>query len=517
VKSYLGCISAVFLACQFYLVLCGSASAQTDDPFSIQVESNTVIVRAEVFQKGSRSARATPYYDACMDANNAVFKTLSMPQPYLPKLDCLKDIEVDDLKLQDFHLLEDGAEQKLDSVRLERLPWGLDERDVVDKSVTFHTTWSFSPRSIWRGPDLEAGWKPAGAMYFYRLSYVPPKLEAGDCHKLKVTVDRAHSEVFATDQYCYVPHSVSDPLLGSALGSELEKDLTSDSRTKLAMSAQAGHFYPNSRNPQIDLVLEFPYDKLAHRWNDNDLDAKLWVVGAAFTRDGTVAARFSDFAFASGAKMWTGSWASPDSYDVAVLPSRYETQLDLPPGQYTLRVVLSDGEKFGRVVIPITVDPYPQAGLALSSLFVYQRSRITAAAAQERAAANLAPDYVPLVSQDIEITPTADPTFDPKELLPAYFEIYAPALAQPGVSVQARLRIVDASGAVKAKYAWFDATPYRRPERNVFAITKSLSLAQFPNGEYQIEAQAKDSAGHKTAWRSAKFTVKKRRLPKSMF
>jgi hypothetical protein len=36
------------------------------------------------------------------------------------------------------------------------------------------------------------------------------------------------------------------------------------------------------------------------------------------------------------------------SSDVAWFPTRYETQMDIPPGDYNLEVVLSGEEKFGR-------------------------------------------------------------------------------------------------------------------------------------------------------------------------
>jgi hypothetical protein len=51
-----------------------------------------------------------------------------------------------------------------------------------------------------------------------------------------------------------------------------------------------------------------------------------------------------------------GIWAYPDrpptdlisAAGSALMPARYETQFDLSPGEYTIRVVLSDGQNFGR-------------------------------------------------------------------------------------------------------------------------------------------------------------------------
>lgn len=116
---------------------------------------------------------------------------------------------------------------------------------------------SLTPRGIWRGTDYTP--ISSSTDYAYRISYVPPRLDSGECHHVKVTVDRRDAEVLATDQYCYIPQ------------------------------------------------------------------------------------------------------------------------------------------------------------LALRSLFPFKRYRIAALAAREYAAVNFAPDYVPLVSQEIQITPTADPTFERKE------------------------------------------------------------------------------------------------------
>lgn len=71
------------------------------------------------------------------------------------------------------------------------------------------------------------------------------------------------------------------------------------------------------------------------------------------------------------------------------------------------------------------------------------------------------------------------------------------------------MRIVDAvTNRVVDDLPWFDAAPYRRPGKNVFAITKTIKLDQLKKGDYLVESQAKDSAGRTTPWRTAEFSVK---------
>jgi hypothetical protein len=80
-------------------------------------------------------------------------------------------------------------------------------------------------------------------------------------------------------------------------------------------------------------------------------------------KDGTLAARYSDFAccdYGEGIKLPSKARISGgrSSQDSLMIPNRYETQIDLLPRQYDIRVVLSDGEKFGREQMPLTVDSY---------------------------------------------------------------------------------------------------------------------------------------------------------------
>jgi hypothetical protein len=76
-------------------------------------------------------------------------------------------------------------------------------------------------------------------------------------------------------------------------------------------------------------------------------------------------------------------------------------------------------------------------------------------AAQEAAAVNLAPGYVPLVSKGLQFTPAAQTHFKSSDHLTAYFEVYEPLLAdQPKTAVQAHLRIVNAqTGEVPFQFA----------------------------------------------------------------
>ena len=90
----------------------------------------------------------------------------------------------------------------------------------------------------------------------------------------------------------------------------------------------------------------------------------------------------------------------------------------------SLRVVLSDGKNFGRAEVPLNIEKYDKKELALSSVMLCKRIRDAHAAAVESSAANFAPQYVPLVTKGIQVTPTGDTRFKQGEPLYGYFELY---------------------------------------------------------------------------------------------
>ena len=192
------------------------------------------------------------------------------------------------------------------------------------------------------------------------------------------------------------------------------------------------------------------------------------------------------------------------------LPSHYETQIDLPAGaEYELRIVLSDGESFGRVVIPLVIDGNDGKQLTISSVVLCDRYRDATVAAEEAAAVNLAPQYVPLVSHGLQFTPASQTRFKSSKHVMAYFEVYQPVSGeQPSTDVKAHVRIVDArTGEKKFEFYPADAKSYERPGSRVLAFAGDLSIARLPKGEYRVEAQATDSAGRSSAVRSATFSV----------
>ena len=204
-----------------------------------------------------------------------------------------------------------------------------------------------------------------------------------------------------------------------------------------------------------------------------------------------------------------------------MLPSRYETQVDLPPRSYNLRVVVTDGEEFGRTDVPLTVDSYDGNKLAVSGIVLSKRFTEMAVVwpqyIQCKTCLNVgfptgevstAPNYVPLVSNGIGFTPAGDTNFPVGDQLLTYFEVNEPLLAAGQVKVSFRMRVIDAkTGQLQVGTDWRSADAFAHPGSSIIPIVQGIATDKLPKGAYRLEVQASDSAGKQTAWRAAVFTV----------
>lgn len=352
--------------------------------------------------------------------------------------------------------------------------------------------------------------------------------------------------VFAQNAYC-ADQTASDPLYATEYDKRLESDLAAETRAKLPLSLQAGFVYARANAVRVDIRLGFPWKSLSHQWDTSTwwLRARISVLGLVYSKGGTIAARFSDL-------LYPPYWptfvigrlsAAPPSLvalhpsinkqvenmfadkDLARLPARYETQLDLPPGHYSLKVVLSDGEKFGRAEAALNIENYNGQQLALSSVMLCKRYRPAKVAVEEYAAANFAPQYVPFVSGGLRFTPTADMTFrkdvprfiyDPQsvhvdEPMLAYFEVYEPMIAgQPAGPVVAQAQVVAAKDDTVLKvFPAVHVTEKAQARGSFWATPVALKIPykQFQKGAYRLEVHATDAAGQTTPWGTANFAV----------
>jgi hypothetical protein len=351
--------------------------------------------------------------------------------------------------------------------------------------------------------------------HMYLVSYVPPLSPEGSCHQIKIKVDRDNASALARDEYCNTKHPAADPLNGMQLGKQMEDYANSAQNGKLALAVQVGSFFSSSGQNRVDIAVEFPWNALKRQWHGFNLDAMVAVSGLIYDKNKVLAARFSDRAcFCSD--FWIPSVFSklplsdPSSTQSALeyvlIPSRYETQVDLPPGDYDLKLVVTDGEKSGRVEVPLNVDGYHQDSLAVSGIILSKRFHTVLDGPPKELRA---PQYVPLVSDGLEFTPAGDTHFKKKERLLCYFEIYEPLLGgTEAVNVQLRMKVTDAkTGELKSDTGLRPVESGMRPGNPVIPVAREIAIKELHSGTYRLEVQASDSAGRSTAWRAATFTV----------
>jgi len=488
------------------------AAAQTESSLAIRVESNQVLVPVFVFDKQlwDLSTYSPAGYRCLVDSAKALQEQgVSIRQA---PARCWEGV-IQDLAPKDFRVFEDGVEQTIQNVARRRRHWW----QLFDNYGN-HSEYSGTPIGKWSTADFDPSvdwhWSPV-AEESYVIAYVPPHSAKGSCHQIKISVDRRNVVVYNRSEYCNVQRSLSDPLAATKFGQELESALASPTRPQIPVLAASGVFFTDSGALRVHLVLNFPQKSLHREWLNGNLVASIGVLGTARRKDGTLASRFSDQACCPRDMPLAHLAEFQDSGDDRyAMPTRYETQIDLPPGDYELRVILSDGKKFGRVDIPLSIESDDKKQLDLSSVALCKRyHRVDPPLYTDGI---LPSKFVPLVSKGIEFTPAADTTFKKRDPLFAYFEVYAPELraAPPAAgaapaNVRFHLRIANlATGNLQIDSGPRPATEFLHSGKAVIPIVQEVATHDLPKGNYRLEVQASDSAGNLTPWHAATFTIR---------
>jgi hypothetical protein len=414
------------------------------------------------------------------------------------------------LSVNDFELFEDGVEQQVQHVSVELYrAWG-----IVD-NVSGHWQSSCTLRGIWAGPDSPPyqPFAPSDTDQggFYLLSFVPPSSPEGSCHHIRIKVrDFDQRDVYARDQYCQVLTSPADPLNGSDIGKKMIGFADSTQKAKFPVFAQAVPFLDKNDSGRVDVTLDFPQGALPY--GDPDPNKTMSLVGVAYAQNGTIAARFSDSACYSEKYLLdfpvTNSPPLPvtRSYEYMWSLTGYQNQLNLPPGQYTLKFVVTDGKRFGRAETPVTVDSYPQNELALSGIALCKRFHkgLQGQAKELRPA-----EFVPLASQGLEFTPAGDTRFQESEQLFAFFQIYEPLLEGIGSpKVQIEVKVTNLKTGKLAVATGLKSVDTGIQLGNpIIPVVWDLAAKKLRYGKYRLEVQASDAAGNKTPWRATTFSV----------
>jgi len=481
-------ISALTLGCGALIALSPGVKAQGMGPAAIRIETNEVLVPVFVW-------------------NDNRWKELLRKPPRDPER--YKNAIIRNLTSENFQLFEDGKPQTIQRVDLES-----PSVEAIKDNVGHHYEYR-TGAGRWVYPDSPYNYRPVLTWPTYLVAYSPPETPPGSCHHVKVIVKDVPDAAFESrSEYCTSRYSELDPMKGTKLGKDLEDDLASPTNGNIDLSLAAVVSSAGSNNARVNVALGFKPQSLHYELENGTyghLFESIGLLGMVYAKNGTVVTRFSDFDCCDYSNGSTPDWlmiGSPGRANILYTPSGYDTQLRLPPGDYELRIVISDGTNFGRARISVTVEPFDAQRLALSDIVLAARSR-QVSSGPSNGSAKAVGRYVPLVSDDTEFGPSAGSVFQKREPVYIYFEAYVPQPTGSALpNVEAHLRIVDArTGEPKYGPINFSITHHRKAVDSVFAVGRQVDIRKLASGSFRLEVQATDSTGRSTPWRSANFSL----------
>ena len=179
--------------------------------------------------------------------------------------------------------------------------------------------------------------------------------------------------------------------------------------------------------------MEIPADAIKFEKVKGKMHSAVNVLGIAYNRDGTVAARFSDvvkldFENQKEVKAWQAK------------PLHYENQFDVAVGTYNLKVVFdSGGASFGKLESPLVINAYDGKDLALSGI-AFSTVFVKVSEAEANLDTQLLEGRSPLVAANLQFTPTGAARPTDAAWLEASPNMSSTASATAAVAVQARAR-----------------------------------------------------------------------------
>ena len=335
---------------------------------------------------------------------------------------------------------------------------------------------------------------------YYVLGYSPPDEGQGECHELKVKVDRGGTNVRARTGYC--TSKPLDLLAGTRTEKDLETRAQAGAGGNVPASMSLPFFYTSPNTARVDIALEIPSTALKFAKEKGKLHSEMNVLGIATEADGTVAARFSDTV-----KLDLDDKKQLQQFEQT--PYHYENQFDLGSGQYTLKVVFSSGgESFGKVQMPLAIDPYDSKKFGLSGVALSKNIQKVSDLTLGLDSA-LLEDRKPLVSQGFELAPSGSNNFDRAHPAAAYVEIYEPLLLEanaPKIGLQ--MKIIDRkTGEQKIDTGFVNVGDYTKTGNAVVPVALRLPLDKLTAGAFRAQFKAADSAGNASVTRSVDFDV----------
>jgi hypothetical protein len=337
---------------------------------------------------------------------------------------------------------------------------------------------------------------------YYVLGYTPPESDEGSCHTLRVKVDRGGTEVRARTGYCN--SRPQDLLAGNSTEKDLETRAAAAQAGTVAASMQLPFFYTASNVARVNVAMEIATDKVKFEKEKGKLHATINILGLAYLPNGTVGARFSD-----ALKLDFDDKKQMEAFKEQ--PMHYENQFDVASGKYNLKVVFaSSGESFGKVEMPLAIDPYDEKQFSMSGLALSKQVH-KASELGTGLDALLLEDRVPLIADGMQLVPYGSNHFKKGDLVAFYTELYEPLLvnsAQSGPPVLVfDLRVLDGkTGEQKQDTGLLRVGLPAQKGSPTVPVAGKIPTESLGPGSYKVEIKAMDDAG-KEFKRTADFEI----------
>jgi VWFA-related protein len=352
--------------------------------------------------------------------------------------------------------------------------------------------------------DLAAGLEKIGKEQeeYYLLGYAAPESEEGSCHTLRVKVHRGGTTVRARNGYCNVKSP--DVLAKKPEGKDLETRAASALPGTIPATLEAPFFYTAPDRARVNLAMDIAPDTIQFEKVKGKYHAEVNVLGMAYKPDGTVAARFSDIV-----KLDLDGKKEIEKFKKE--PLHYENQFEIASGQYELKVAFgAGGADFGKLAVPLAIDPYDGKKIALSGMLISDRMAKVDAMDTSLDAA-LMEDRKPLVVRGMLLTPSGANRLKKSGTGLLYAEVYDPQLLgafQIGVGIQ--LRVLDRkTGEEKFNSGNMLVSEWVQKGSSVVPVVFNLApvFEKMPAGSYRAELRALDSTGASSTTRRADFEL----------
>jgi len=341
--------------------------------------------------------------------------------------------------------------------------------------------------------DLTGGMEKIGKEQdqYYLLGYTPPDSEEGSCHTLRVKVERSGTEVRFRTGYCN--SKPVDLLAGNSTEKDLETRAAAAQAGNVSASMQLPYFYTSPNVARVNVAMEIATDKIKFDKDKGKYHATVNILGLAYLADGSVGARFSD-----ALKIDFDDKEQMEAFKES--PMHYENQFDVASGKYNLKVVFSSSsEGFGKVEMPLNVDPYDAKQFSMSALALSKQVH-RASELGTGLDALLLEDRVPLIANGVQMVPYGGNQFKKGDFVGFYTELYEPLLvtgdpkAPPVVAFE--LRILDAkTGDQKFDTGLMRVDLPTQAGSPTIPLGAKIPVDSLASGAYKVEVKAMDNAG----------------------